>query len=282
MITARFLRPCVLALCLFVMAAGVIARAQQQEPTEYQPEIGQDGKDVIWIPTARPLAEKMLNLAKVTSRDYVIDLGSGDGRIVIAAAKRSARALGIEYNPDLVVLSKRHAIREGVSDKARFVQADIFESDFSQATVITMFLLPELNLRLRPILLDLKPGTRIVSNSFDMEEWSPDQSVSVSQQEGCNSTYCEAFLWIVPEKVEGNWRTTQGDLNLEQRFQMISGTLKTGRDRLPIANGSLSGNEIRFSIGDVHYTGQVIGQTMQGTFQSAGRTGQWRANRIKP
>jgi SAM-dependent methyltransferase len=282
MITARFLRPFALALCLFVMAGGVLARAQQQAPTEYQPEVGQEGKDVIWVPTALALAEKMLNLAKVTARDYVIDLGSGDGRIVIAAAKRGASALGIEYNPDLVALSQRHAAREGVSEKARFMKADIFESDFSQATVITMFLLPELNLKLRPLLLDLKPGTRIVSNSFDMEEWQPDQSVFVSQQEGCDNTYCEAFLWIVPEKVEGRWRTAQGELNLEQHFQMISGTLKTGKDRLPIANGSLSGNEIRFSIGDAQYTGQVVGQAMQGTFQSAGRTGQWRANRIKP
>ena len=142
------------------------------ENDEYQPTDGQVGKDVMWIPTAQALAEKMLNLAQVTPQDYVIDLGSGDGRIVITAAKRGARALGIEYNPDLVALSKRNAAREGVGDKARFIEADIFKSDFTQATVITMFLLPELNLQLRPAILDLKPGTRIVSNSFDMGEWT--------------------------------------------------------------------------------------------------------------
>ena len=138
----------------------------------------------MWIPTAQALAEKMLNLAQVTPQDYVIDLGSGDGRIVITAAKRGARALGIEYNPDLVALSKRNAAREGVGDKARFIEADIFKSDFTQATVITMFLLPELNLQLRPTILDLKPGTRIVSNSFDMGEWQADQTVAVSRDGG--------------------------------------------------------------------------------------------------
>jgi len=281
MIAVRFLRLCLPAYCLFVMAACAFAQARA-EPADYEPRLGQYGKDVMWLPTAQALADKMLNLAKVTAQDYVIDLGSGDGRIVITAAKRGAHALGIEYNPDLVALSQRHAVREGVSDRARFVEGDIFESDFSPATVITLFLLPELNQRLRPILLDLKPGTRIVSNSFDMEEWPPDQSVSVGREEGCQA-YCEAFLWIVPGKVEGCWRTDQGgELILEQEFQRISGTLKTGKDRLPIAEGSLSGNQILFSIGDVRYTGEVFGQTMRGTYQSAGRTGPWHANRIKP
>ena len=150
--------------------------ALAQPAKEYQPEVGQDGKDVIWVPTPQALVDKMLDMAKVTPKDYVIDLGSGDGRTVITAAKRGSKALGIEYNPDMVELSKRNAAKEGVSDKATFVKADLFESDFSQAQVITMFLLSSINLKLRPKILDLKPGTRIVSNTFDMGDWKPDQT----------------------------------------------------------------------------------------------------------
>ena len=157
------------------MAGGF---AQAQPAKDYQPEVGQAGKDVVWVPTPQALVDKMLEMAKVTPKDYVIDLGSGDGRTVITAAKRGSKALGIEYNPDMVELSKRNAAKEGVSDKATFMKADLFESDFSQAQVITMFLLPSINLKLRPKILDLKPGTRIVSNSFDMEEWKPDETVN--------------------------------------------------------------------------------------------------------
>jgi len=222
----------------------------------------------------------MLNLAQVTPQDYVIDLGSGDGRIVITAAKRGARALGIEYDPDLVALSTRNAAREGVGDKARFIKADLFESDFSQATVITMFLLPELNLQLRPAILDLKPGTRIVSNYFDMGEWKADQTVAVSRGEGCDTVYCQAYLWIVPAKAEGTWKLPQGELELMQSFQMISGALRAGADRLPLVDGSLSGDRISFSIGNAHYTGCVIGNAMEGTFSSGGSTAGWNANRV--
>ncbi|MGH7829200.1 MAG: SAM-dependent methyltransferase, partial [Candidatus Binatia bacterium] len=155
-----------LALCLSLLGANVFAQAQPAKE-EYKPQVGQEGKDVIWVPTPQALVDKMLDMAKVTPNDYVIDLGSGDGRTVITAAKRGARALGIEYNPDMVELSKRNAAKEGVSDRVQFVKADIFESDFSKATVITMFLLTEINLKLRPKILDLKPGTRIVSNAFD-------------------------------------------------------------------------------------------------------------------
>ena len=190
-------RKFVLALSLSVAIAGGIAQAQPAK--EYQPEVGQAGKDVVWVPTPQALVDKMLDMAKVTPKDYVIDLGSGDGRTVITAAKRGSKALGIEYNPDMVELSKRSAANEGVSDKASFVKADLFESDFSQAQVITMFLLPSINVKLRPKILDLKPGTRIVSNSFDMEEWKPDETATV---EGCNN-WCTAHLWIVPAKVGG-------------------------------------------------------------------------------
>ena len=182
----RFLRQLLLAWFLVLIASiGVFAQAPP-ENKEFEPVVGQAGKDVIWVPTPQALADKMLNLAQVTPQDYVIDLGSGDGRIVITAAKRGARAHGIEYNPDMVELSKRQAAREGVAEKATFVKADLFESDFSTATVITMFLLPDINRRLRPAILNLKPGTRIASNSFDMGDWIADQTVEVTKEEGCD------------------------------------------------------------------------------------------------
>ena len=214
---SRFVRQSLLALCLSVVAATVFAQAQPaKEP--FQPQVGQEGKDVIWVPTPQALVDKMLDMAKVTPKDYVIDLGSGDGRTVITAAKRGARALGIEYNPDMVELSKRNAANEGVSDKANFIKADLFESDFTHATAITMFLLPEINLRLRPKILDLKPGTRIVSNSFTMGEWKADEEATVDKD--CIS-YCTALLWIVPAKAGGTWQLPQGELALKQEFQKI-------------------------------------------------------------
>src|SRR5690349_15704415 len=164
----------VLVLGLMILFGATMLHAQPAK--EFEPRVGQEGKDVIWVPTPQALVDKMLDMAKVTPRDYVIDLGSGDGRTVITAAKRGARALGIEYNPEMVELSKRNAAKEGVSDKASFMKADLFESDFSQATVITMFLLPEINLQLRPKILELKPGTRVVSNTFTMGDWTADET----------------------------------------------------------------------------------------------------------
>ena len=265
-----------LTTCLCLTASGAYAQAPQAPPappqTPYEPSVGQAGKDVVWVPTPDALVEKMLDLAHVTPKDYVIDLGSGDGRTVIAAAKRGARALGIEYNPDMVELSKRNAAAAGVSDKASFVKADIFESDFSKATVITMFLLPSLNLQLRPKLLDLAPGTRLVSNSFTMEAWQDDDTATINSQD-CTS-WCTAHFWIVPAKVDGTWRLPQGDLTLTQEFQMISGTLGS----TPITNGKLRGNAITFSVGNVQYTGQVNGSSMQGTLKG-GQGGAWSATR---
>jgi hypothetical protein len=215
-------------------------------------------------------------MAKVTPKDYVIDLGSGDGRTVITAAKRGVRALGIEYNPEMVELSERNAAKEGVSDKASFVKADLFESDFSQATVITMFLLTEINLKLRPKLLDLKPGTRIVSNSFTMGEWTADQTATVSN--GCTS-WCTAYLWIIPAKVEGTWQLPKGELALKQEFQMISGTLKSGGNSMRITNGKLNGDQISFTAGGAQYTGRVAGNAMEGTVKSGGSNSTWTASR---
>jgi SAM-dependent methyltransferase len=258
---------------LSVIVASACAQAQSGK-AEFEPQVGQEGKDVIWVPTPQLLVDKMLDIAKVTPKDYVIDLGSGDGRTVITAAKRGSKALGIEYNPDMVELSKRNAAKEGVSDRASFVKADLFESDFSQAQVITMFLLPDINIRLRPKILGLKPGTRIVSNSFTMGDWSADDTVSV--KDGCVS-YCTAYLWIVPAKVEGSWQLAQGALTLKQSFQMISGTLKTGNNSTPIANGKLNGDQITFNAGGVLYTGRVSGNVMDGSVSTGGS---WKATRV--
>ncbi|MGH7844160.1 MAG: SAM-dependent methyltransferase, partial [Candidatus Binatia bacterium] len=225
-----------------------------------------------WVPTPQALVDKMLDMARVTAKDYVIDLGSGDGRTVITAAKRGARARGIEYNPEMVELSKRNAAKEGVGDKATFMKADLFESDFSQATVITMFLLSSINLKLRPTILNLKPGTRIVSNTFDMGEWTPDETAKL---EGCSS-WCTAHFWIVPAKVEGTWKLPQGELALKQTFQMLSGTLKSGNNSTQVTDGRLNGDQISFTAGGAKYTGRVSGSSMEGSTHN----GQWSATRI--
>ncbi len=267
-------RWCLIA-CWLVFVSGGLAQAQTRATQKpFEPEVGQAGKDVVWVPTPQALVDKMLEMAKVTPRDYVIDLGSGDGRTVISAAKLGAKALGIEYNPDMVELSRRNAVKEGVNGKATFTKADLFESDFSQATVVTMFLLPSINMRLRPKILDLKPGTRIVSNSFDMEDWTPDETVEAT--ENCES-WCRAMLWVVPAKVGGTWKLPQGELTVTQTFQMISGTLKNGADSTPIS-GRLRGAEITFTAGTAQYAGQVSGNSMSGTITGGGG-GSWKATR---
>jgi SAM-dependent methyltransferase len=271
--TSRFVRRSLSALCLAWAVACGFSPAQAAQG-EYQPEVGQEGKDVVWVPTPQVLVDKMLDMAKVTPKDYVIDLGSGDGRTVITAAKRGAKALGIEYNPEMVELSKRNAAKEGVTDKATFMKADLFESDFSHATVITMFLLPSINMKLRPKILDLKPGTRIVANSFDMEDWKPDETAKV---DGC-SNWCTAYLWIVPAKVGGTWNLPQGELTLKQTFQMVSGTLKSGNNTAQITNGKLNGDQITFTAGGAQYTGHVSGNSIEGTVKG-GSNGKWRATR---
>jgi SAM-dependent methyltransferase len=274
MIRSHFLPQLMLMLVLSLSAATVVGQAQP-DPKEFEPHVGQEGKDVIWVPTPQALVDKMLDMAKVTANDYVIDLGSGDGRTVITAAKRGARALGIEYNPDMVELSKRNAAKEGVAGKANFVKADIFESDFSQATVITMYLLPQINVKLRPKILDLKPGTRIVSHAFTMEEWESDDKASVPDSNAYNRT---AYLWIVPAKVEGAWQLPQGELALRQTFQMVTGTLKSGGNATPITNGRLRGDQISFTAGNAEYSGRVSGNTIEGTVKGS-TSGSWSATR---
>jgi hypothetical protein len=267
-------RRLLLALLLSLGAASVYAQAQPAKQ-QFEPRIGQEGKDVVWVPTPQAVVDKMLGLAKITPKDYLIDLGSGDGRTVITAAKHGAKAVGIEYNPDMVELSKRNAAREGVSDKATFMKADLFASDFSQATVITMFLLPDINLKLRPKILDMKPGTRVVSNTFTMGDWAADETATVTDD--CIS-YCTALLWIVPAKVAGTWQLPGGELTLKQDFQIISGTLTSGSNPMQITNAKLRGDEISFTAGGAQYTGHVNGNVMEGTVKG-GSDGKWRATR---
>lgn len=244
--------------------------AKQYEPKEYQ-----DGKDVVWVPTAQTLVDRMLDIANVTASDYVIDLGSGDGRTVITAAKRGVKALGIEYNPKMVALSQSNAVKEGVTDKATFVKADLFKTDFSQATVLTMFLLPEINLKLRPKILGMKPGTRVVSNSFDMGDWKADQTIEPVEK--CE-TYCNAFLWIVPAKVAGTWKVPEGRLVLQQRFQFITGRLINGKVLTPV-KGRLNADEFTFTAGTTIYKGRVNGKAMDGSATTPTGITPWAATR---
>lgn len=274
MTVSRFLSPSFLTLGLSLIAASFLAQAQPATKP-FEPQVGQQGKDVIWVPTPQALVDKMLDIAKLAPNDYLIDLGSGDGRTVITAARRGARALGIEYEPAMVELSKKNAEKAGVAAKANFTKADLFESDFSQASVITMFLLPSINLKLRPKILDLKPGTRIVSNTFTMGEWEADESASVNDESA--GTWRTALLWIVPAKVAGTWQSPQGDLTLKQDFQMVSGTLKSGANTVAITNGKLRGDQISFTAGGATYTGRVTGKEITGTVKSGTATSAWSA-----
>jgi precorrin-6B methylase 2 len=270
----RFAQQSLIALSLSLVTAAALAQAQP----EFKPQVGQAGKDVVWVPTSQALVDKMLDMAKVTANDYVMDLGSGDGRTVITAAKRGAKATGIEYNPNMVELSKKNAAAAGVGEKAQFMRADLFETDLSQATVITMFLLPSINLKLRPKILDLKPGTRVVSNSFTMGEWQDDETATVDSTQGC-STYCTAHFWIVPAKVQGNWKLGDGELALKQEFQMVSGTLTSGGRSYAIANGRLRGDQIHFIANGVDYTGRVSGGLIEGTSKGGTSSGRFQATR---
>jgi hypothetical protein len=237
-------------------------KTETPKPPEYEPQVGQSGKDVVWVPTPQDTVDRMLDMAAAKPGDYVIDLGSGDGRTVITAAKRGIRAFGVEYNPDMVELSRRNVAKEGVADRARIVQGDIFKTDFSRATVLTMYLLPRLNMRLRPTILKMKPGTRVVSHSFNMEDWEPDDGFS-SSYEKCKE-HCLAYFWVVPARVAGTWRIPQGRLKLEQKFQKFTGTLTTGgKGTLKIEDGRVRGEEITFTAGGVKYTGTVKGRTMR-------------------
>ena len=255
-------RRAILSLVALTFTASVAFAQATTGQKPFEPQVGQAGKDVVWVPTPQAVVDAMLDMAKVTKNDVVYDLGSGDGRTVITAAKRGARAMGIEYNPDMVELSKKNAEAAGVAERATFVKADLFETDFSKADVITMFLLPSINMKLRPKLLDMKPGTRIASNTFTMEDWQADETATVT--DGCSSSWCTALFWIVPAKVAGTWNTPSGALTLTQNFQMLSGTLGT-----EAIQGRLRGNEITFTAGTTKYAGTVDGNTIKITSPSA-------------
>jgi SAM-dependent methyltransferase len=261
LVPALYLLTCIFTACLSAQ--------------DFEPRVGQPGKDVIWVPTPEEQAEVMLDLAEVIPADFVIDLGSGDGRIVIDAAKRGATAMGIEFNPDMVALSRRNAEEAGVSDRATFVQADLFESDFSKASVITMYLLPDLNLRLRPKILALEPGTRIVSHSFPMGEWEADKTILSGGR--------NFYLWIVPAEVDGLWtwnkNSVPATLKLNQNFQVITGTLTSGGNMRPILGAKLRGDQLAFTCGDRYYTGRVTPDGILGSIQSPDNKVQWTATR---
>lgn len=275
-------------LCAMSGAMSGVALAQTAPAAAFVPSVGQEGKDVIWVPTPPELVERMLKLAQVTSRDYVVDLGAGDGRIAIAAAKSfGARALGIEYNPEMVVLSNANARQAGVAAKAKIIQGDIFEKDFSDATVVTMYLLTSLNMRLRPKLLEMKPGTRLVAHQFAMGDWMPDET---SYAEGR-----PAHLWIVPAKAGGTWKvripaganTREFTLQIEQAFQKFTGSANFGKLNTTLRDTRLQGDAIRFTLTDMdgklrEFSGRIRGDTISGEIRpldvrGAGARLRWQA-----
>ncbi len=259
----------IFCIALLLTVAHTTALAQSAPPV-----VGQPGKDVVWIPSPGDMVEKMLDMARVTSADYVIDLGSGDGRNVIAAAKRGARALGVEYNPDLVALSRRNAIAAGVADRTTFVQGDMYEADISQATVMVLFLLPDSLRKLAAKFRALQPGARIVSNTYEISGWYAD---ATGRTTPCPS-WCVASLYVVPADIAGVWRLPDAELTLEQDVQLIFGTYETGGFAVRIEGGRLRGNAVSFTVNGVAYEGLIKGDNMEGL--ARGRmTRPWSATR---
>jgi hypothetical protein len=293
----------VLSSIVFVSLIAFAGVAAAQAGSAPEPRPGQLGKDVIWVATSGALAERMMEVARVGPADFVIDLGSGDGVLVIAAAKRGARALGIEYDARLVDVSRERAANAGVAGRAQFVQADFFQADLSGASVVTMYLTQSLNLRLRPRLLALKPGTRVVSNTFGLGEWKPDETANVISFRSLLAPVvhalkslipglpferpsdhcflkCTAYLWIVPAEVGGRWQSPEGELLLAQSFQVVSGVLQAGAGPKPIAEGRLRGAEFAFRIGEASYSARVHAGRMDGVVKRLGTANPWTALRL--
>ena len=240
-------------------AASAVAQTTQAPPAAepFTPTVGQAGKDVVWVPTPQALVEKMLDMAKVTPQDFVMDLGSGDGRNIIAAAKRGARATGVEFNHDMVELSRRQAAEAGVADKATFIEGDMYEADFSQANVLALFLLTTNLDKLKDKILALKPGSRVVLNTFTVTGWEPDERAQV---EGECSSWCNVLLHIVPARVAGIWRGGDLQVQLTQDFQRVSGTVVASAGKpVAIDDGRLRGERLTFSAGGTTYAGDVKG-----------------------
>lgn len=265
----------VAAVGVFTALAASSAAAQNSRSEcekSYKPQVGQSGKDVVWVPTPDELVSRMLSMAKVTAQDYVVDLGAGDGKIAIAAAKGfGATSLGIEYNPDMAKLAQCMVKVEGVGEKTKIIQGDIFKEDFSKATVVTMYLLPELNLCVRHRILAMRPGTRVTSHQFTMGDWEADQT---AEQE-----YRTAYLWIVPAKVEGTWTLKEGSasypLNLTQKYQKVTGEITVNGAKQPLVGTTLRGDEIKFAFNDAKgvtrtFTGRVKGTELAGSLRAAG------------
>ncbi len=266
---------------LAALALSASSHAQDKKGGAYEPQVGQAGKDVIWVPTPDEVVDRMLRMAQVTPNDYVIDLGAGNGKIAIAAAKNfGARSLGIEYNPDMAKHAQGNVEKAGVANRARVVQGDIFQSDFTQATVITMYLLPALNLKLRPQILNMKPGTRVVSHSFTMDDWEADE---ISSYDGRR-----AYFWLVPANVMGTWALDAGgtklDVSLEQRFQKLEGQVSLAAQmQAGLRDARVAGFRIGFAYVDNtgvrrDFTGTVSGNRMEGSFRADnGTEGRWSA-----
>jgi SAM-dependent methyltransferase len=251
-----------------VAVVCVTATAAAAQPKPFEPTVGQAGKDVVWVPTPPELVEKMMDMAQVGPNDIVMDLGSGDGRNIIAAAKRGATAIGVEFNPDMVELSNRMAKEAGVAGKASFIQGDMFTADISKATVMALFLLPDNLRRLSDKFFNLRPGSRLVLNTFAIPDWEADVSETI--QGDCVS-WCTSLLYIVPAKVAGTWKTPQGELLLNQSFQNVTGTLTTNGRSVNVA-GKLRGDQITLTAGATQITGKVSGDRIEGQNFSATRS----------
>jgi SAM-dependent methyltransferase len=250
---------------LSCLVALVLVQGQStQKP--FEPTVGMAGKDVVWVPTTPQMVEKMLDMAKVTPADVVMDLGSGDGRMIIAAARRGARATGVEFNPDMVDLSRRLAREAGVDGKATFVQGDMYEADISKATVLSLFLLSHNLDKLKDKFLALKPGTRIVLNTYEITGWEPDERETLT---GDCTSWCTVLLHYVPAQVGGTWKTPDGDLRLTQQFQNLTGDLTAGGKKTAV-EGRLKGDEITLTIGGLRYTGRVDGDRISGSRGASG------------
>jgi SAM-dependent methyltransferase len=256
----------------------VISQANAQTAKPFEPIEGQAGKDVVWVPSSPDMVAKLMELAKVTPDDFVMDLGSGDGRNVIAAARLGARALGVEFNPDMVALSRRLAQDAGVADKAQFVEADMYTYDISKATVMALFLLPVNMNRLAPKFFALAPGSRIVANTFGITGWEPDRRESLATNSECES-WCEALLWIVPAKVAGAWTMGNGSMTLTQQYQVVQGTVTARGKTQPIVAGKLRGEELTFTAGGQTYKGKAVGNTIEGTVTTPKGEIPWSAKR---
>jgi len=266
--------PCFILYSLFVISS--VASAQQAKP--FEPVSGQAGKDVVWVPSPPDMVNKLMELGQVSAKDFVIDLGSGDGRNVIAAAKLGAQALGVEYNPDMVALSRQLARDAGVAEKAQFVQADMYEYDISKATVMALFLLPVNMNRLAPKFFNLAPGSRIVANTFGIEGWEPDVRITLPSTSECES-WCEALLWIVPAKIGGTWTMANGSMALTQEYQAVQGTITIGGRSQTVVMGRLKGEELTFTAGGLTYKGIAKGNTITGSVTTPKGDLPWTATR---